>query len=519
MNFLNRFKYSRDSYLITILIVAIALMVNFIASRHFVKVDLTANQLFAISDASKTIVGNLDDIVTVKVFFSEQLPPRLFDVRQYADDILDELASYSKGNLVVDFLNPANPDISNEALQYGIPQIQMNIVEKDKFEVKNGFLGIAVIYGDRLEILPVVQNVSNIEYGLVAAIKKVTAKEARKVGFLTGHDEPSLTQRMEVGEVDDSFFLLKKALDRNYQVLSINLGDDEVTLDDVDTLLIAGSKTAFSDEEKYAIDQFLLGGGSLIVFLDLIDVTNDLQASLLELDINELIEHYGVRIEKQFALDRSNEIASFNQGFSTFFKPYDFWVKAVNQFFDPMSPIVSKLDSIVFPWTSPLKLFEKEGVTTTVLLSSTTNAWLQNEPFNLDPNLVQNLTKKDQYPLVALLEGGFTSFFDRSGEGHFDTSLKTGRILIAGNSRFATDRFIKLYPQNLSFIMNAIDFLTLDESLISIRSKSSVDLPLKNLTDRDRQIVKFLGILLMPILVITFGVVRSFIRRKQKYIL
>ncbi len=523
MNFLNRFKYARDSYLITVLVIAIAVMVNFIAASHFVRIDLTRNQFYAVSKASKNLMRNLDDIVTVKVFFSEQLPPYLFSVRQYVNDILGDLSSYSKGNLMVNFLKPEDQDVKEEAFRLGIPEVQMNIVEKDKLEVKNGFLGIAVIYGDRVEILPVVQNIMNVEYDLVAAIKKITAKETRVVGFLTGHDEPSLTERPGVGQIRNTYSILKQALDRNYEVDSINIQEDD-TLEGVDTLLIAGSKTPFTDEEKYALDQFFLGGGNLVLFLDAVDVKPDLQTEVLELNLNDLLEHYGVGIEKQFVLDQSNERASFNQGFMNFIVPYPFWVKTIHQYFDTVNPIVASLDFVVLPWASPLNIFEREGVQATVLANTTPNAWSQPEPFRLDPGLIQSSSKKYQYPLAVLLKGEFKSFFNGKkdlvdlSQSHLETSAKSGRLLVVGNSRFVNDHFANLYGQNMLFAMNAIDFLTLDESLVSIRSKLSFDFPLKDLSIRDRQIVKFAGILLMPILVILLGIGRFFMRRRKKFL-
>lgn len=519
MNFLNRFKYARDSYLITILIVAIVMMLNFIASRHFLRVDLTQNQIYAISDASKSIMRHLDDIVTVKVYFSEKLPPNLFDVQQYTDDILEELSSYSQGNLAVDFLSPTDPQIANQALQYGIPQIRMNIVEKDKLEVKNGFLGIAVIYGDRVEVLPVIQNTRDIEYDLIASIKKVTALKPRTVGFVTGHNEPDLTKEVALGQLA-SFSLLKGALDRNYEVVTIDLSEEN-SLEEVDTLLLAGSKTSFSDEEKYAIDQFLLNGGSIIAFLDSIEVGDNLQTSFSTLDLNELFKNYGVEIEEKFVLDVSNETATFNQGSSFFISPYSFWVKVVNMNFNQENPIVSKLDSFILPWVSPIKLSEKEGVASTVLAKTTENAWVQESPFNLDPGLVHEVSQKDQFPLAVLLKGEFASFFtedDAPVDGdHLDASIEPGRLFLVGNSRFAMDRFVQQFPQNLLFTMNAIDYLTLDESLISIRSKASIDLPLKDLAAQQRQLVKMIGILLMPVLVVAFGIVRFVYRKKKKY--
>jgi ABC-2 type transport system permease protein len=519
MNFLKRFQYARDSYMVTALVVAIALLLNFIASRHFIRVDLTQSQLYAISDASKTIMRNLDDIVTVKVYFSEKLPPNLFAVRQYVDDVLEELASYSKGRLQVQSLNPDNPDTANEAVKIGIPQIQMNIVEKDKLEVKNGFLGIAVLYGDKKQTLPVVQSAISVEYDLMAAIKKVTAKEEKTIAFIVGHEEPSLTEKVGVGMPGETYSVMKKSLDRNYTVKEVTLSDDR-SLDGIDTVLIAGSKKTFTDKEQFLIDQFLMKGGNLVALLDSVGVSQDLQTTKPEHNLADLFEHYGVMTEKTLALDLSSENASFNQGFMNFIVPYPFWIRAINKFFEPGNAIVSKLDSVVFPWTSPLTLTPVDGVSEISLIKTTPSAWSQTEPFNLAPNSVQGSSEKSQYTLVALLKGNFPSAYTGKknplgGKDVLQASSKPGQILIVGNARFALDRFAMMFPQNMTFLMNAIDDMTLDQSLISIRSRSAFDLPLKELSAAERQIVKALGIFLMPILVVLYGILRSVARKRK----
>ena len=505
--------------MVTALIVAIALLVNFVASRHFIRVDLTQSQLYAISDSSKTMMRNLDDIVTVKVYFSSTLPPNLFAVRQYVDDVLEELASYSKGRLQVQSLNPDNPDTANEAMKMGVPQIQMNIIQKDKLEVKNGFLGIAVSYGDKKQILPVVQNITSVEYDLMAAIKKVTAKQEKSIAFIVGHDEPSLDEKVGVGMQGEAYSVMKKALDRNYAVREVAL-TDEKSLDGVNTVLIAGSKKAFTDKEQFLIDQFLMKGGNLVSLLDSVGVSQDLQTTKPDHGLTGLLEHYGARIESNLALDLSSENASFNQGFMNFIVPYPFWIRAINKFFEPGNAIMSKLDSVVFPWTSPLTLNPIEGVTEISLVKTTPSAWSQAEPFNLAPNSVQGSSEKSQYTLVALLKGNFPSAYKGKknpfgGKDLLQASSKPGQILIVGNARFALDRFAMMFPQNMTFLMNAIDDMTLDQSLIAIRSRSAFDLPLKELSATERQMVKFLGIFLMPLLVVLYGILRS-VSRKRK---
>jgi len=519
MNFLKRFQYARDSYLVTVLIVGIALLINFVASRHFLRVDLTQNQIYAISSSSKTLMRDLEDIVTVKVYFSETLPPNLFAVRQYVDDMLDELASYSKGRLVISRFNPETPDVANEAMKLGIPQIQMNIIQKDKLEVKNGFLGIAILFGDKKEVLPVVQTTANLEYDLISAIKKVTAKETKVVAIATGHEEPTLEQDFSQASTGISYTLLKKALDRNYEVRSVTL-DEPKALDSVHTLILAGAQKPYTDKEKFAIDQFLMKGGRLIVLADTVDVKSDLQTAPLDLGLNDLLDQYGASVEKSLALDRSNENASFNQGFMTFMIPYPFWVKAVKKFFDPTSPIVAKLDGVSFPWTSPLKLTPKDGIQSISLLQTTPDAWTQSEPFNLIPNQIQAPTERKQTSLAVLLKGNFASFYKgkKSPIGTRDflqESQKPGQVLVVGNSRFALDRFAQMFPQNLAFLLNAVDDMTMDQSLIGIRSKAILEQPLKELSASERQLVKWIGILLMPILVILFGLFRHMLRKRH----
>lgn len=500
MNFLNKIKRLRESYLIAFLIILIAVMINFIASNRFLRLDLTKNQLYAISTSSQDIMSNLEDIVTVKVFFSDQLPPNLLAIEQYVRDILDELSSYANGNLNIEYMNPSLPEIQNEALSLGIPQIQMNIIEKDKLEVKNGFLGISIQYGEKNEILPVVQSIVNVEYDLVASIKKVTSAEEKTIGFLSGYGEPKLDERISINGEADTLGLLKQGLDRNYVVKNINLSQGD-SLKQIDTLLIIGPKAPLNESEKTSINNFVREGGNLIAMLDQYDISGDLQITANKFEIDKLLAGYGIKLSKTFALDRSNERASFNQGFMNFVVSYPFWVKSINENFHSSNPMVANMESVVFPWVSPINLNQQQGVKVQSIIKTTESAWSQEEPFNLEPNLIQTPQSKSQYDLSLLSEK--------------PADKTAGKVLVIANSRFITDRFIKMFPQNLPFAMNAVDYLTLDSTLINIRSKSTFSLPLKELNINERNIVKFVGILLMPILVMLYGIIHYFNRRKK----
>ncbi|PIZ72863.1 hypothetical protein COY07_02680 [Candidatus Peregrinibacteria bacterium CG_4_10_14_0_2_um_filter_43_11] len=526
MNFSHRTKIIRLSYLFMILIIGIVVMGGYISSRHFFRVDLTQNQEFAISETSKEIMGTLDDIVTVKVFFSKELPPNLIVVRQYMEDILQELSSYAGNNLNVRFVDPSQESSAEEARLLGIPPVRMNILTKDKFEVKNGFLGVALMYGGQHEVLPIVQDTRNIEYDLISAIKKLTSPEVRRIGFLTGHNEYSIKSRF-IGSTGDSYSLAAEALGKNYKVTVVS-ADSSRDLEAIDTLVVGGAESVFMEHEKIVLDQYLMKGGNLVFLLDGTLVQDFLEAQPLDLNLDDLLEQYGVRIEPYFALDHLNETASFEQGLIELVIPYPFWVKAISDNFDKISPIVSKLDVLVFPWVSPLFVFEKEGIKTRPLVSTSAEAWVRQYPFNLDPNAeIVSTGKAQQYPLAVLSEGTFVSPYGdqkfsklrNSFEDFAFESNQKGRVLVAGNSRFLTDRMVQQYKQNLDFFLNAIDYLTLDETLIGIRSKVVMDRPLAELNDYEHQIIKFAGVFLVPILVIIYGLTGAVERKRKKNIL
>jgi gliding-associated putative ABC transporter substrate-binding component GldG len=509
MNFSNRSKKIMLSIVITILLVGIAFMGSFISIRHFIRVDLTQYREFKLNPSSIAVMESLDDIVTIKVFFSPDLPPNLIVVRRYVEDVLNELSSYTNGNLTVQFLDPSIESVQEEATLLGVPMVRVNVLQKDKFEVQSSSLGIVFIYGDQHEILPVVQETHNIEYDVVSTIQKLINPEIKHIGFVTGHNEYPIVTRL-FGATEDSYNTVRQQLDKNYLVTTVNADKD--SLEAIDTLVIAGPETPFSLSEKKAIDQFLIRGGNLIFLIDGVLVEDFLTAQPLDVNLDDLLNHYGVRVNDHLVLDRINETATFNEQGIAYILPYPFWVKAIQEYFHSNHPIVSQLDTIVLPWVSPLSLMERDKITITTLIKTSENSWLEKAPFNLNPE-IDVPSAGDSHIIAALLEGSFDSFFQSTLES---SKNQPGGIFIMGNSRFLADRFLKQYRKNINIFLNTVDYLTLDTNLSDIRSKVILERPLAELSDRERHVVKYLGIFFMPALVILYGFSRSVGRRRRK---
>src|SRR5260221_10074465 len=118
---------------------------------------------------------------------------------------------------------------------HGGPPVQIQVVREDRLQVEKAYMGLVFLYGDKQERLPVVQSTSNLEYEISSAMKKLTSKELKKVGFLTGHGEPSLQQMNRVQEM----------LSKQYTVTTVDLSGGKAIPADLSVLLIAAPDKPF----------------------------------------------------------------------------------------------------------------------------------------------------------------------------------------------------------------------------------------------------------------------------------
>ena len=186
-------------------------------------------------------------------------PPRVAQIRQSVRDMLEEYRAFSQ-NLEINFIDPASDDEAlKQKLRFmGIPEFQVNVIEKDKAEIANVYMGIAVLYEDKKEVLPIVRTTANLEYDLTSAILKVTSKEVKTVGFLSGHDE--------IDVFDQPFAPLRQELSKQYDVRNVPIDGGKAIEADVATLIIAGPKKELTEREKYEIDQFIMRGWKGLFF-------------------------------------------------------------------------------------------------------------------------------------------------------------------------------------------------------------------------------------------------------------
>jgi len=521
-------QYKYNAIVSTTLVVGILIVLGVISTKIFFRIDLTENKQFSVSKATIKTLKELDDIVQIKAYFSEELPADLLGIKQDTQDLLGEYKNYARSNLQVDFIDPKDDlDLKEEAKGYGIPELQFSNMEKDKFEVSMGYLGIAILYGGRKEIIPAIKDTNTLEYDLTAGIKKVILAEPIKVGFLTGHGE--LSQSEDLSGISSN-------INKLYNVVNVDITDGNLIEGSIKTLVVAGPTEKLSARDKYVIDQFLMNGGNLLVLSSRANVSDTLSASENTTGLEEIIEHYGVRINKDLALDSYCEMVQFSSGYSIFMTQYPFWPKINSDGFNQESVITSKLENLVLPWSSSLEILDGKisGGESQMLIVTSGKSWTDNT-FNISPEVKRAPTEFNRNILAVSVTGKFESFFKgkeiprknqeaemgavgvASDVNFVDFSTKENRIIVIGNSQFVKDNFIQRFPDNQVFFQNALDGITMDEALISIRSRVSSSRPLKSdISDTTKTVVKFLNIFLIAALLAVFGIIRWMISRRSK---
>mgnify|MGYP000104876097 FL=1 len=178
---------NKKSTLIFSAIVLIAVIfINLIGRNVFNRFDLTDNKMYSLSSSSKSVVKKIDDIFTIKVYFSEDLPAQYANNKRYLQDILEEYTAYSSGNLRFEFYSPDNDEqLAADAQKNGIQPVQLQVIENDKVEIKKVYMGLVLLYEDKREVIPIIQTSTGLEYDITTKIKSMVETIKSTVGIVS----------------------------------------------------------------------------------------------------------------------------------------------------------------------------------------------------------------------------------------------------------------------------------------------------------------------------------------------
>jgi gliding-associated putative ABC transporter substrate-binding component GldG len=526
-------------------ILGILVLVNALGLRLFGRVDVTREKAYTLSKATKDTLSALEEPVVVTAYFTEQLPAPYSSNARYVRDLLEEFRATSKGRVAFEFVDPQSQEtdadkeakkevkqdifgrrfrdqtsIEKELAGQGIQPVEIRVIEEDQQQTKRAYMAIVVKHQEKKEVIPLVQNVSSLEYDLTTLVRKLTRAKTPVIGVLQGHGEPKL---------DEKYRYLLTMLSQMYEVRPVELSGKDRFDDTLDALYVMGPKTALPPNELKAVDQFLMKGKAVAFFLDQVQVdVRTFQPSDAAHGLTELLSTYGVTVGNRLVADvkSGNVSISERRGFMVINQPVPYPFLPVVQRLEGDSVVTAGLGDVLFPFPTSLEVKQAEGTTATVLARSSNKSWLENTPPNLNPQRdwrAETITPTGPYPLMAQVAGTLKSHYAaeaaQSAPGVtpvIGQSEKEARVIVVGTSALFQDDFMQ-NRGNQVLALNIADWLLLDPALLAMRNRG-LALPVlqAELSDSTRNLVKFGNALGLPLLLAAFGLVRWRLREASR---
>ena len=166
-----------------ILFFLLVLFANLVSTKSFARLDLTSPKSYSLSQKSKQVVKTLEEPLSVKVFFTENLPAPYSTVYQYIKDILVEYKGSANKNFSYEFADMKKPENENLARSYGISQVQIQELKNNEVGFKQAWMGLAIIYADRIEALNQLTSSDGLEYKITAKIEEMVSTTSALAGL------------------------------------------------------------------------------------------------------------------------------------------------------------------------------------------------------------------------------------------------------------------------------------------------------------------------------------------------
>ncbi len=549
-------SYRSLFFLIIVLVIA-----NILASKFFERFDLTQDHRYTLSPAALKIVEDVKEPVMIDVFLQGNFPPEFRRLRNETRQLLEEFAAYNP-NIKFDFIDPlAEGDdarkVAGEFYKMGMTPARVNVKENGKTSEAIIFPWAIANFGKKTVKIPLLKNkigttdeervtnsVQQLEYGFADALSRLIYPRKKKIAIMRGNGElPDARIADFIKTIQQYYYIAPFTLDS----AAVNPQKTLQELKNYDLIIEAKPTEAYTENEKYLLDQYSMNGGKSMWLVDQVAMENDSLfnpsgtafALPRNLNLGDFFFSYGIRINPELVNDIYSApiILATGSGNNTRFNPFP-W------FYSPLTsspndhPIINNIEAVKFEYASPIDTL-KNDVKKTILLSSSPQTKLEGVPRQISlemvgkkPNLA-SYTSGEQ-PLAVLLEGKFTSVYKNRVKPF---SLKNDRtlseptkMLVISDGDVIKNDLQKGVPQELGFerytgntygnkefLLNAVNYMLDDTGLIDIRSKE-IKIPFLDpeKTAAEREKWQLLNLLLPLVLLGIFAFLFNFFR-KRKY--
>lgn len=536
------------------------ILINVLAGFLRFRFDLTEDKRYTLSEPAVNAVLDFETPVVIDVLLAGDLPPEFVRLQTETRQLLAEFAS-NNNNIKFTFVNPLEDSEQTDATiadlqSLGLTPAQITVEDNSKRSQNIVFPWAMVNNNNATVKVPLLKNklgasseerinnsVQNLEYAFADAFTKLRIKEKKRVAVIKGN-----------GELDDIFLAdFLTSIRDYYNIGAITLDsvatNPQNTLDrlkEFDLALIAKPTEAFSDGEKYIMDQYVVNGGKTVWLIDQVNMeldslfneTGTAMALPRNLNLNDFFFSYGVRIDPVLVNDMyfTQIVLASGEGNDSQYNPVP-WYYNPMVFSKNNHPINTNLEALRFQFTSAMDTLANSN-RKTVVLSSSPLSKVDGTPKQIGLDIIDVPPKKEEYtdgnkPLAVLIEGKFKSaFYNRVKplklNGVLENGVDNKMLVIADgdiiknqlrNGRpleLGYDKWTNNHYGNKEFLINSLNYLLDDSGLINIRNKT-VSIPMLDVKRIEEQKTKWqlINIGIPVVFILILGLIFGYIRSKK----
>jgi ABC-2 type transport system permease protein len=550
-----------------LIVIAAIIAINFFTSVFHKRIDLTNEKRFTISSSVKKILGNLDGVVQIDIFLKGNMPAGFKNLSSSAEDLLQEFNEYANGRINYRIIS-ADDEMPGTTRTYAdtlsslgiVPinlKIQLKAGEQSQYiypaalvHYKNKLLPVNLYSGTQTVITPSELNSSEalLEYKFADAIYKVNETHKPMVAYSVGNGEP---------EGINMYDLVENVLKKNYNLFMLNIAKEPLIPDTFRLLMIVKPTIPFTDEEKLKIDQYVMRGGKVIWFIDRLQaemdslqIKNQVIAYDRNLNIEDLLFKYGVRINPDLIMDLQSDYLPFSVNGKDQFE-FLHW-NYFPLFESKQNSVINKnIGLVAGRFVNSIDTVSAPGITKTILLSSSENSRTIETPALISGEENRNAPEDEAYKkknIIAgvLLEGKFSSLYknrlsrqvidslEQYGTPFLTQCINDNKMIVVADGDIVLNGVVQGKPlpmgvnsytvetqyqyqfANKEFVQNCLEYLINTANLSEARAKDyTLRLLDSDKVKQEKTKWQIINLALPVLLIIIFGIIYQWWRRKK----
>jgi gliding-associated putative ABC transporter substrate-binding component GldG len=554
------------------------LVVVFVSSLLHAKIDLTKEKRYSLSPSTKQLLRNLNDPVEIDVYLTGNLSSGFRKLKIATDELLENYRDYAQGNLHIRFIKPDEglDDSSKNLLYDSLAKIGIHPFNNQTKDNNDGqserwiFPSAVVKYKDRMISVDLMSGKSGmdeestlnysealLEFKFDDAINKLTKTQFPVIAYAAGNGEPDIDYQNR--KLDPKIYDLLTLMQKNYRFGVMDLRNGILNADTIKVLMIVKPATAFTDQEKIKIDQYIMQGGKVIWFIDklyaefdsLLRSKSDFVAYDKGLNLDDQLFRYGVRINPDLLQDLNcakQPLVVGNEGGKPQIErmPFPYYLLLSTP---SNHPIAKNLDHVLSIFPSSIDTVKAPGITKTILLASDTLSRLLGTPAIVSLQSIKSdddmkTFTRSTVPVAVLLEGRFRSLYANrfskemkdsiqqhlTGVPFISFAIRDSKQIVVSDADIVTNmvtqtqgplpmgtqEFENYQFANREFFLNCISYLSGDTGILETRNKDfTLRLLDKTKVSDQKTQWQLLNILVPVLLVVLAGSSIQWWRRKK----